>query len=136
MGRGALRLLAVAAAVFALTPAAAQAAWNQPVASSLNISTSEDGQDPQTANVGGTPYVAWSEYNGTANQVYVKRFDGSAWVRVGSLNLDPTRGAFFPSIASIGGVPYVAWYENNGGTQRIFVKRFVAPHGCKSEAGR
>jgi hypothetical protein len=104
----------------------AQAAWNQPVAGSLNISTSEGAFNPQIAHVGGVPYVAWAEVNSSVSRVYVKRFDGTAWGQAGSgsLNVDPTKNADSASIASVGGVPYAAWAESNGSAFQIHVKRF------------
>ena len=112
-------------ALCALMPGVTRAAWNQPVAGSLNVSMSQDGFNPQMADVGGVPYVAWTEMNAGGEEVYVKRFDGGAWTQVGgSLNVVATDGTGLPSIANVGGVPYVVWDESNGTADEIYVKRF------------
>jgi hypothetical protein len=83
----------------------------------LNVNPAHLGDGPSIANVGGVPYVAWREYDGTTNHVYVKHWNGSAWVQDGgALNLVAAEQANSPSIASVGGVPYVAFVEQNGST--------------------
>ena len=53
---------------------------------------------PSIASIGGTPYVAWQEFNGSAFQVRVAQFAGGAWTAVGgSLNVDPTKDANSPT---------------------------------------
>jgi hypothetical protein len=80
---------------------------------------------PDITSIGGVPYVAWQEYNGTNDQIHVAQFNGSSWVAVGGvLNVDTTKEAFSPSIAAIAGVPYVAWEESNGTNNEIHVKLF------------
>jgi Bacterial Ig domain len=92
---------------------------------SLNLDATKDAFHPRVADVGGVPYVAWEETNGTAVQVRVARFDGTSWVAVGgSLNVDATKSARLPSIADVGGVPYVAWGEPNATAEQVLVKRF------------
>jgi hypothetical protein len=95
------------------------------VGGSLNISAAETAGAPRIADVGGVPYVTWSEDDGTAAQVRVKRLEAGTWVSVGgSLNVTSTEDADAPSIASIGGVPYVAFNESDGVTRQLRVKRF------------
>ena len=80
---------------------------------------------PSLAFVGGTPYVAWVEQTAGAGVIYVRRWTGSAWERVGGpLNNNVAVTASQPYLVGIGGVPYVAFREATGGAQRIFVKRF------------
>jgi hypothetical protein len=73
-----------------------------------------------------TPYVTWHEYNGSSNQIYVKHYNGSAWVQDGgSLNTNPSNVGFFPDICTTStGVPYVAWHESEGSNHWIYVKHF------------
>jgi hypothetical protein len=84
------------------------------VGGSLNVDPSKNAANPSIANVGGVPYVAWSELNGTNYLIRVKRYTGGAWSAVdGSLNVDASHSANYPSIANVGGVPYVTWQEDN-----------------------
>ena len=57
------------------------------------------------ADVGGVPYVGWGETDGSHGQLYVKRFDGSAWQQVGtgSMNVDTGHSVSAPSLAGVGG---------------------------------
>jgi hypothetical protein len=83
---------------------------------------------PGIADVGGIPYVAWSETAVPTTQLVVRRFDGTNWVSVGgTANPDPTRAAFAPAIAVVGGFPYVAWTDTKGGDGKIRVARQLAP---------
>jgi hypothetical protein len=68
---------------------------------------------PSIAAVGGVPYVAFTKPVGSADQVFVDRWSGSAWTSVGdgTLNVDTSANASAPSIANVAGVPYVAWTE-------------------------
>lgn len=78
-----------------------------------------------------TPYVAWSDNSGGAySEIYVKKWDGSGWVEVGtgsasnggiSNNPGPSHN---PSISvAPNGTPYVAWtdYSSN---EEIYVKKW------------
>src|SRR4051812_30506613 len=117
----ALTVLALMAA-----PATALGAWTQPVAAPLNIGT-RTASLPSIAALGGSPIVAWSEDNGSANQIYVSQLAGAAWSELGgSLNVDAAQRADAPSIAILGGVPDVAWSEQdaNSGIFQIRVKGF------------
>jgi hypothetical protein len=99
--------------------------WTQ-VASSLNFDATRNAERPSIASVASTAYVAWDESSGTTNQLYVKRFDGIAWMMVGggSLNFDATRYSYSANMASIGGTPLVGWQEHNGTASQIRVRRF------------
>jgi hypothetical protein len=77
------------------------------------------------------PYVAWTERVGTTNNIYVKRWTGTAWAFVGGstgLDFSLSNEAIFPSLA-IGSdnKPVVAWAEENTTTfnANIYVKRLV-----------
>ena len=83
---------------------------------------------PGIAEVGGVPYVAWSESAVPTTQVVVRRFDGANWVSVGGTsNPDPTRAAFAPAMAAVGGFPYVAWTDTKGADGKIRVARQLPP---------
>lgn len=77
------------------------------------------------------PYVAWTERVGTTNNIYVKRWTGTAWAWVGGsagIDFSLSNEATFPSLA-IGSdnKPVIAWTEENTTTfnGNIYVKKLV-----------
>jgi len=99
-------------------------AWVQDGAA-LNVDEAHNAECPRMAFDGATPYVAWEENNGTAWQIYVKHYNGAAWVQDGaSLNVNTSRSSDSPSLACNGTVPYVAWVENDGTNRQIYVKHY------------
>ena len=111
-------------------------AWTA-VGASPNADPTKDGSFPSITSVGGVPYVAWMESNGTVTQIRVKRYNGSTWVEpaAGPLNVDATKNALYPRITSIGGVPYVTWEESNGVVNQIRVKLFNGSAWVEPKAG-
>jgi hypothetical protein len=100
-------------------------AWaGQGQAVSLNVNSNQNGQNPKIAIYNGTPYVAWTESDGVAGQIYVKHWNGSGWEQNGgSLNINTTMAAVNPSLALADGIPYVAWSEySTNEYQQIYVK--------------
>jgi hypothetical protein len=125
----------------------------------LNVNTAHDASSPAIgfAGTGRTsPWVSWSENQGTVEGVFARRFDtstgagGGSWTLAGQdrdpgtgvstmLNIHPARSAGDPAIA--GGAttagtalrPWVAWDENDGETsdndlhRNIFVARALGP---------
>lgn len=89
---------------------------------SLNVNAMQNADGPRIAISNSTPYVTWSETNGTAYQVYVKYLNGSNWVQPdGSLNVNAAYNAGASSIATYNnGTPYVAWSE--GVVDQLYVK--------------
>jgi hypothetical protein len=89
--------------------------WNELLSAgafSLNLDPAHEARDPSVAVIGGVPYVAWIENDGSADQVRVAKWDGSAWDPVGDPNTpinsaDPGQ----VSLADNGGTPYIAWTE-------------------------
>ncbi|MEA2388119.1 MAG: large repetitive protein [Thermoleophilaceae bacterium] len=97
--------------------------WVDVGGTSLNVDPSRSAGKPSVISVRGTPYVAWTESNGTAEQVHVKRFEGGQWRSVGgSLNVDPARSAADPTVRNVRGDPMVAWGESDGTMNRIRAK--------------
>ncbi len=89
-----------------------------PVGGSLNINPGSGWAfDASVAFVAGQPYVAWTERTMTGtSQLYVKTYNGTNWVTVGSgtLNKNSNTGwAFHPSLAadSVNGALYLGWIE-------------------------
>lgn len=75
----------------------------------------------------GNPVVAWSESDGSSRNIYVKRWDGSAWTQVGGkLDVSSAQNAFTPAIAlDSSGNPVVAWNEaGTGSAGSVYVKRW------------
>ena len=102
-------------------------AWVQ-IGGSLNVTASQDSNRSTLAiDATGKMYVAFFESDGTtAYQVYVKTWDGSAWVQLGgALNISTADNAYYPVIAlDAAGTPYVIWQELNGSVWRVFVKHW------------
>lgn len=76
-----------------------------------------------------TPYIAYAETVNNVDQIFVKYFNGSNWIKMGeSLNVNTTlRGQDTNIAISSLGVPYVAWVEGNSVTSRLYVKHWVPP---------
>ncbi len=90
-------------------------------------------------------YLAWQEglLDGSS-QVYVKQWNGSNWVDVGTGSAsgggisNNTGETWWPTLAlGLNGVPYIAWYDNSGGQHQIYVRRWdgaqwseVGPHSA------
>ncbi|WP_245574522.1 HYR domain-containing protein, partial [Hugenholtzia roseola] len=71
----------------------------------------------------GEPYVAYSNYTGPFQRVWVRRWDGTAWQTVsgGVASLDP--GTFVDLAFNSAGVPHVVYRDNANGN-RALVRRF------------
>ncbi|HMT21474.1 MAG TPA: sialidase family protein, partial [Promineifilum sp.] len=82
----------------------------------------------------GTPAIAWGDNSGGDHEIYIRRWDGSAWVEAnsasaygGGISDDYTQStepslAFFPS-----GKPMVAWVNYSGSAEEqwdIFARRW------------
>jgi hypothetical protein len=72
--------------------------------------------------------VAWQGVNPSITEynIYVKRWNGSAWVQLGDfLDTNKANNAFEPSIdVDPSGNPSVAWIEQIGGASSVVVKRW------------
>src|SRR3954454_1971382 len=108
-----------------MLPASAGASWRQPDTGAVPVDrvSTNSAVYPSIANIGGVPYVAWAENDGTNYEIRVARFNSStgAWEQPwegvsdadGGINQSHTKDANHPTIASVGGVPYVAWEEDD-----------------------
>jgi len=100
-------------------------AWVQDALGNLNVDASRAASAPAIAFSDNTPYIAWQEATGSASQIFVRRWNGSAWTQLGgSLNRDPTQRAEAPAIAIVGATPYVAWQETSTGAQHVHVSHW------------
>ena len=79
----------------------------------------------------GTLYVAWQDSSGGDTEIYVRRWDGSNWVEIGTGSAsgggisNNTGNSEDPSLAiAPNSAPYVAWEDTSGGgIQQIYVRR-------------
>ena len=119
------------------------ARWNGSAWAALGNSTSGGGISnspgdsfrPTVAiDVAGNPVVAWADVdiNSGNSEIYVKRWNGTAWVEMGSgsasgggVSATPG-GSFRPSLAiNAAGVAAVAWEDNSGGGDyEIYARRY------------
>ena len=80
----------------------------------LDVNINQNAQSPSLALDGsGNPVVSWYEFEGTSGSenIYVKRWDGSSWVQLGSfLDVNVNQGAYNSSLAlDSSGNPVVSW---------------------------
>ena len=63
----------------------------------------------------------------TSSNIYVKRWNGSSWVQLGTfLDVNTNQNAANPSIAlDSSGNPVVSWKEFDGTSSNIYVKRWT-----------
>lgn len=89
----------------------------------------------------GTPVVAWSDYSGGNFDIYVRRWDGSAWVEIGGSasghGLSQTSGDSADPSLAIGpdGAPVVAWSDNTTDRYEIYVRRWNGSAWIEMGAG-
>lgn len=108
--------------------------------SPLNRDDDRNALRPAIADVGGRPWVAWMEDDGTNFELRVARLtEAGAWQRVADgpspLNLDPAMDASSPRIAAAGGVPYVSWLEDNAGNSNDVHVARLTPGGAWQRVG-
>jgi hypothetical protein len=112
--------------ILILLPTGIWANWLQQ-GECLNIDKINAASHPRIEVSNGVPYVAWGEYSYYPNAayVYVKHFNGAAWIQDGGcLNNDPSKWAVQPSMKIHNSIPYVAFCETNGQSYQLIVKHF------------
>lgn len=106
--------------VILLGPALAHADW---VADGAAVTTTAmfGSESPSLAMIGSTPYVAWKEMN----RALVKRFNGAAWVAVGSnLLVEPNAMPWSVRLATDGTELWAAVWELGSLGHVLYGKRF------------
>ncbi|MEN6347852.1 MAG: fibronectin type III domain-containing protein, partial [Syntrophomonas sp.] len=98
-------------------------------ADGLNRDPAMNAQNPSLAMYNNELYAAWYESNGSANQIRVKKYDGSSWSFIdgnglAGLNKDFAKDARNPSLAVLDDALYVSWYESNESVSHIRVKKY------------
>lgn len=93
----------------------------------LDVTLYQGAYNPSLAlEANGNPVVAWREYDGSSDKVYVKAWTGKTWKQLGSaLNMRRTAAAERPAIATAQDEVIVAWQERDGDTFKIMVKRWT-----------
>ena len=78
----------------------------------------------------GYPIIFWQDDTSGDNEIYVKRWNGSAWVEMGTGSAsgggisDNAGSSEQPSIAlGLDGNPVVTWWDNSSGDYEIYVKK-------------
>jgi hypothetical protein len=105
--------------------------WVQYGAGPLDINAGSPAYDPSLAlDSNNNPVITWyEELGGNSLNVYVKHWNGSAWVQYGAggpLDITPFNTAYVPSLAlDNGGNPSVAWSEFGASTYNIYIKQWT-----------
>ena len=80
-------------------------------------------KSPDLGSLGSNIYAIWSEYNGSKQQIRVKKFNGNnSWsVDKASLNNSKSQDALNPTMEEFNNKLYAAWQESNGTVDQIRV---------------
>jgi hypothetical protein len=83
-------------------------------------------------NADGVPYVAWSDYESGISNIFVRTWDGSAWLEAGAGGASDggisknSGDSWRPSLSiSPTGIPFVAWYDDSLDDFEIYVLRYM-----------
>ena len=117
------------------TDAVANAGWEEMgvgSASGGGISNSSGNSANPSLGVGfdNAPVVAWGDFSSGNSEIYVRRWNGSAWVEMnGSASgggISNNGGQSWGPSLAVGpnGAPIVAWYDDNGGNWEIYLRRW------------
>ena len=117
---------------------AAGSDWHEIVGgpSPINHASTGTPEQPDLVGVGGVPFVAWLEGDGSANQVRVARPDAAeeTWREVVGgvrpINASAGSNAESPAIVQVGGVPYVSRSDYDGVTSQARVSRLEPDFGA------
>ncbi len=93
--------------------------------------TADDSSRPAITHVGDDIYAAWVEDRAKQSDIYVRRWDGNAWVEVGA---GSASGGGVSNTATISDSPwleaapdgsiYLAWAEKTAGGYEVYVRRW------------
>ena len=80
-------------------------------------------KSPDLGSLGSNIYAIWSEYNGSKQQIRVKKFNGNnSWsLDKASLNDSQSQDALNPTMEEFNNKLYAAWQESNGTVDQIRV---------------
>lgn len=105
--------------------------------------TPGDSQTPWIAvGADGIPYVTWTDNNAGDYEVYVRRWNGTAWPEVGSGSatgggISGNSGDSLKSRLAIGpdGTSYVMWYDDSAGDAEVYVRYWNGSSWVEAGAG-
>jgi hypothetical protein len=95
-------------------------------------------------NIGsnGYPIIAWDDSSGGNQEIYVRRWDGSSWVEMGTGSasgggISNNSGASEYAAVLLGtdGYPIIAWDDNSGGDQEIYIRKWNGSSWVEMGAG-
>lgn len=77
----------------------------------------------------GRAYLAWSDDSSGNTEIYVRRWDGGAWVEIGGSasggGISNSKGeSESPAVALDGDAPIVVWEDTSGGDSEIYARRW------------
>ena len=161
-----LFLLLIASLLLTSTLAAAQVAYSGEAPGAADKPLDETTEDGQWVEIGsgsasrggisdsgyadgpslaispdGTPIIAWSDYSTNKSEIYVRRWNGTSWVAIGSGSasgggISNSGYAGGPSLAvSPDGTPIVAWNDDSSGDSDIYVRRWSGTSWVEMSSG-
>jgi hypothetical protein len=95
----------------------------------LSASQANESREPDAAWLNGQLFVAYRERVADFEQIYVKTFDGTAWISAGPDGAvkqgvsDTARRSLDPKLESGGGELYLVWVDHDAGTARSLSRR-------------
>ena len=118
------------------------AAWVELGGSATGGGISDNSGDSSRASLAigpdGAPVVAWHDDSFGDDEIYLRRWDGAAWVELGGSATgggisDNSGDSTWLSLA-IGpdGTPVVAWHDHSGGNREIYLRRWNGEITCYS----
>ena len=95
----------------------------------LNVDVSRGAYNPKLLVYNGALYATWAEYNETASQIRIKKYDGTSWTSMdgggtNGLNFNTSKTADFPILSVYNNALYVAWVEKSGSASQIRIKKY------------
>ncbi|MBM4084320.1 MAG: choice-of-anchor D domain-containing protein, partial [Planctomycetes bacterium] len=116
---------------------------NSATGSGISSNQGDSSNPTVTLDSNGRPIVAWSDLSGGDAEIYVKRWDGTSWVEMGSNSAtgggisNNTLGSFGPSLAlGTDERPVVVWYDmSDGSDSEIFVRKWDGASWLELGAG-
>jgi hypothetical protein len=82
--------------------------------------------DPQVAvDSNGNAIAVWHQYDGTKNNIYANRFNGTAWGTAELIETGDAGNAFYPQVAlDSNGNAIAVWHQDDGTINNIYANRF------------
>ncbi len=90
----------------------------------------------------GTLYLAWSDDTSGDREIYIKRWNGSSWVEVGSgsasgggLSNNSGRSSLPDLAFTTDSAPFVVWWDDSDGDEEIYIKRWNGSSWVEVDSG-